>query len=53
MGEEVSGVSGRGLGPLAEAGAQVLLEGDDLGAELLGPQALQVRVACAALGGLF
>ena len=29
-------VSRRGLGALAEAGAQVLLEGDDLGAELLG-----------------
>jgi hypothetical protein len=29
------GSAGGRLGPLAEAGAQILLEGDDLGAELL------------------
>jgi hypothetical protein len=36
-GRESPGSVGGGLGALAEAGAQVLLEGDDLGAELLGP----------------
>jgi len=36
--------------PLAEADAQILLERDDLGAELLGAQALQVRIARVTLG---
>src|SRR6516162_11711887 len=44
------GSAGGGLYLLAEAGTQVLLEGDELGAEFLGPQALQVRVARVALG---
>jgi hypothetical protein len=44
-----SGV-GRPAYPLAEAGAQILLEGDDLGAQPLGPPALQVRIAGVALG---
>ena len=36
--------------PLAEVGAEILLERDDLGAELLGTQALQVRIARVPLG---
>ena len=52
LGEGTQGSAGGGFGSLAEAGAQVLLERNNLGAESLRQQVLQPRVARIALGVL-